>query len=436
MINGSLSMLCAVLAVLLIFALQLSPQWRRIPAAKPAILTMAFVFLVLISESIAFFLQETNAAVFNIFAVVNGVASFAVEWTFGLMVVARVKVSAKMKRGMLTALGVFCVVGTVLYIVNGIHPVFFDYYNMQYLSFGGYLILTILNYGFFIGSTILLLIKGNNIPLRDRIFLVITQLIPIFSVVLDAAFPGLYSWDVLVFIAVAANYIHLMFVSAETAQKKIDRMELDRIRATQERMKPHYIYNVLSSIYYLCEEDPKTAQKAISIFSDYLRGVLKMMDTESLILFSEELKTVYNYVDLEKMRFGDQFEIRYNIEAKDFRIPPFTVQPLVENAVKHGLEKGDGKGEILVESYEDPNGYYINVYDNYGGFDPETEKTGTGFGTRYIRNMLALTGCGEMTLQSDVDGWTVATVYINKKASPPKPDRRPDRHWLRQILGD
>ena len=193
----------------------------------------------------------------------------------------------------------------------------------------------------------------------------------------------------------------------------LSKLEKYRITSTLERIKPHYIYNVLTSISYLCEYDPPTAQKALGVFSDYLRSVLSKMDDRSVVPFSEEIKTVKKYISLEKMRFGNRFLVKYVIDAKDFEIPPFTLQPLVENSVKHGLADIDEQGVIEIKTHEDAYGYYIIVSDNGKGFDTAEDES-SGEGTKYIKDILSLTVNGLLTIDSVVGKGTVSTIYIPK----------------------
>lgn len=414
LINGSLLMLCSVFSLLLIIALGISPQWRRSPSAKPALLMMFFVFVMLVTAGVAYLFLPEKRGMLNVFATVNYVSSFFAEWFFSLFIISQVNVSASMKRSILSVIGVFCITGSTLFIINSIHPFFYDFRTMQYLHPAVYWGFSILNYAFFCFSGLLLLFRGGRNSMKERIFPVITQFLPLTSFLFDLLIPGLYSWDILVFVAIGANYIHLMFVMAESAQEKIDQLELKRIRATLERIKPHYIYNVLASIYYLCDQDVGTAKEAICIFSDYLRDVLNMMEEHTLIPMSRELRAVRNYLELEQMRFGDRIRVRYQIEADQFLLPPFALQPLVENSVKHGAENVENGGEIVVSSYEQPDSYVVAVRDNFGGFDVGNPDN-CGSGTKYVREILAMTVSGTLQISSKPGEGTVSMIVIPKK---------------------
>ena len=415
LVNGSLAMLCAVFSVLIIIAMLTNPQWRRDPAAKPALLMMAFVFVVLVSNAAAFLLLADRRDLFNMAATLNAVAAYLAEWFFGMFILTRVRITAAAKRVVLITLGVFCLAGGALYLSNGVHPFFFDFRRMEYLNIGGFLFFSILNYGFFLFSGLLLLFRGGEMPMRDRIVPSATQLLPLTSFLWDSLFPGLLSWDILCFIAMAANSFHLLFMAAETAQQKIDQLELKRIRANLERIKPHYIFNVLSSIYYLCDQDVGTAKESIQTFSFYLRDVLNMMEDRTLIPLSRELQTGRNYLELEQLRFGDRIRVRYQVEADGFLLPPFSLQPLVENSVKHGVQFSEKGGEISISSAERPDCFEVTVSDSFEGFNAEKAAAAEGSGTKYVRDILAMTVGGTLRISSSPGKGTVSVITIPKK---------------------
>lgn len=414
-VNGVISFVCAVFSALLIVVLQVSPYWRRIIAVKPMFLCMLFTFCALLCDGSVYLFFAGEEIPFRLLLTASDFFAFLVEWFFGLFVVSQVSIPAKVKRVILIVLGAVCLAGSVLIVVNFFYPFLYDFetgdtpYGSVYWGVG------IINYIVFFAAVLLLLFRGGNLAVRDRIFLSVTPMLPLTSLLWDSLFPGLSSWYLMVFIAVAANYIRLMFVAIASAQEEIRLLEMNRTKATLERIKPHYIYNVLASIYYLCDQDAGTAKEAIHIFSDYLRDVLNMMEEQSLIPFSRELHTVRNYLELEQMRFGDRIRVRYQIETDDFLLPPFAVQPLVENSVKHGAEQSEEGGEILIATYDRPDSYVVVVQDSFEGFDSDSEETGEGSGTKYVREILSMTVKGTLQIKSRPGSGTVSIIKVPKK---------------------
>lgn len=155
----------------------------------------------------------------------------------------------------------------------------------------------------------------------------------------------------LINIAISISMVFL-FISAITEQdRRIAAQEQQltesRISIMLSQMQPHFMYNVLNSIYYLCESDPERARDAIDKFSSYLRSNMSALEQTEQISFAEEYRHIRTYLELEQMRFGQKLQVEYDISVSGFRVPPLTVQPLVENAVRHGVTKKRGGGTEL-----------------------------------------------------------------------------------------
>jgi LytS/YehU family sensor histidine kinase len=135
-----------------------------------------------------------------------------------------------------------------------------------------------------------------------------------------------------------------------------------------QQVQPHFLYNILNSIYHLCGRDPESAQEILGEFSDYLRNNLSAIASQEPVPFGRELEVVETYVYLEKVRFEDHLEVDYDIRCRDFSLPPLSVRPLVENAIKHGVNKVDHPLHILVSSIEYPDRYEVTVTDDGPGY--------------------------------------------------------------------
>lgn len=143
----------------------------------------------------------------------------------------------------------------------------------------------------------------------------------------------------------------------------------NKISIMMSQIQPHFLYNSLNTIYYLCENSPQMAKQAISDFSDYLRGNLDSLKRKAPVPFAMELKHIEVYLSLEKMRFDEELHVVYDIQTKDFMIPSLSVQPLVENAVKYGIGKSETGGTVLIATKEYDAYYEIRVEDDGAGFE-------------------------------------------------------------------
>ncbi|MGN1373218.1 MAG: sensor histidine kinase [Candidatus Coproplasma sp.] len=190
-----------------------------------------------------------------------------------------------------------------------------------------------------------------------------------------------------------------------------------RVNTMMSQIKPHFLYNSLSSISELCLIDPARARDALMDFSAYLRGNMDFIDTEECVHFSNELKHVETYLNLEKMRFGDRLNVVYDIAEQNFFLPPLTIQPLVENAVKHGISAKPEGGTVTLSTRREGDKIIITVSDDGVGFDGQAEEKDDGkshIGIRNIRTRLEMMmPQATLSLKSERDKGTVVTVEIN-----------------------
>ena len=135
------------------------------------------------------------------------------------------------------------------------------------------------------------------------------------------------------------------------------------------QIKPHFIYNSLTTIKHLCKKDPELAAETIDEFAKYVRGNLSALSEKKSIPFEQELEHVKSYLSIEQKRFGKRIHVEYEIETVNFRIPPLTLQPIVENAVKHGITKKIEGGTIRISTSKEKDYYIVLVEDNGVGFD-------------------------------------------------------------------
>ena len=203
------------------------------------------------------------------------------------------------------------------------------------------------------------------------------------------------------------------------AEKLVLKNELaeNRISIMMSQIRPHFVYNTLGSIEQLCEIDPAKAGELVHNFSKYLRGNFGELDNAKPILISQEMEHVNYYMKIEKVRFPD-IEFSYEMDTQDFYIPALTVQPIVENAVKHGLMKLSKGGEIKVKIYETDESYHILVQDNGTGFDTrESIDERKHVGIRNIRERLKVMVNGSLNIESIVGEGTKVLITVPKEVS-------------------
>lgn len=219
----------------------------------------------------------------------------------------------------------------------------------------------------------------------------------------------------------ALKRVLIDYQGARRAKKLEKELEESRIAILLSQMQPHFIHNILNVIYYLCGKDPAAAQGAISKFSDHLRNNLEAISQKELIPFRKELDHIHTYLELEQIRFGEELSIVYDIEEDSFLLPVLSIQPLVENAVKHGIAKKRGGGVVTISSQQTETEYRITVSDTGVGFDVDRymEDGKVHVGLMNVRQRLA----SRMNATVDVDstpgsGTTVTVTIPREKVNP------------------
>lgn len=154
----------------------------------------------------------------------------------------------------------------------------------------------------------------------------------------------------------------------ESSRTQLAEAELRSLRA---QISPHFIYNALTAIASFIHTDPVRARDLVLEFADFTRYSFRRQGEFTTL--AEELGSIHSYLELERARFGDRLRVTLQIAPETLAtvIPFLSVQPLVENAVRHGLEPGEGGGEIRIASRDDGTHTEITVEDDGIGMDPE-----------------------------------------------------------------
>ena len=278
------------------------------------------------------------------------------------------------------------------------------------------------------------LVKEFLITKTNMKWLYIGAFLPLIAFVADILGVGFGIWkggmiSQYVFTAlfvVAIVMVLKLIPSNINAAKKAKELEMEkivlnaelsesRISTMMSQIRPHFIYNTLGSIEQLCDLDPQKAGELVHDFAKYLRGNFGELDNPKPILMSQEMDHVHHYVSIENVRFPDM-TFTFEMNSEDFRIPALTVQPIVENAIKHGLMKLQKGGTIHVVSYETDSDYCISVEDDGVGFDTNAEIDGRKhLGLRNIRERLKAMVNGTMEIESTVGVGTKVLIKIPKE---------------------
>ena len=203
-------------------------------------------------------------------------------------------------------------------------------------------------------------------------------------------------------------WLHQQFV----LRHESDLMAEQRIQIMMTQIQPHFLYNTLSTIQVLCSEDPERAAEITGKFSVYLRQNLNSLEFPGMTSFEKELEHTRTYADIEMIRFP-YIHVFYEIEDTDFAIPPLTVQPIVENAIRHGV-RIRANGIIRVAEHKTAEGHEIVISDNGVGFDVDSlaADDGSHIGLKNVQERIEKMCGGSVTVDSRIGEGTTVSIRI------------------------
>lgn len=180
------------------------------------------------------------------------------------------------------------------------------------------------------------------------------------------------------------------------------------------QMRPHFIYNTMMSIYYLCKQDSDKAQRVTLDFTTYLRKNFTAIAGENTVPFKDELEHARAYLAVEQAQHEDMLCVDYDTPHISFNVPPLTLQPLVENAVKHSLDPDGEPLHIYVKTRLTDDGDEIIVENNGADFSP-AEDSEPHIALSNIEQRLKMMCAGKMTITAREGGGTIVKVIIPGK---------------------
>jgi sensor histidine kinase YesM len=240
---------------------------------------------------------------------------------------------------------------------------------------------------------------------------------------LDAILAMSLLFNVLIFLFFYAHNRHLLaerslqeaqVVQAESAKA----LTLSQLKQLQSQMEPHFLFNTLANIDALIDANPSLARHLLQRLNDLLRGTLRG-NSQPLIKLSDEMELLNAYLDIQKVRLGERFS--YQIESdlgqlcrSELMLPPFLLQPLVENAIIHGIEPSSKKSQVSINFSIDNNQLKVRVRDDGVGLQAGLSSSGHGIGLANVRQRLSglMQKTAQIKLYQASTGETVAELNM------------------------
>lgn len=213
------------------------------------------------------------------------------------------------------------------------------------------------------------------------------------------------------------SFVMILTDNMENHLKKEHQIAHQRAGIMVLQMRPHFIFNTMMSIYYLCDQNPQKAKTVTLDFTSYLRKNFAAIASEEPVPFSDELEHTRAYLAVEQAQFEDTLFVNFDTPYRTFRIPPLTLQPIVENAVKHGMSKSNDPIHISVITKQTGKSVEIIVEDDGVGFDParNSDDNDPHIALNNIKERLKMMCGGKMTIAPRDGGGTAVTITIPDK---------------------
>ena len=270
----------------------------------------------------------------------------------------------------------------------------------------------------YLSFTWLVVLNRKKLIRREVIFFLLYIFIPLGAGASQMFLRGIAVVNVGVTLALLFIFVNIQSERDLLIRQQEKELAESRVEIMLSQIQPHFLYNTLTTICQLCDVDPHQAKAAIRDFSLFLRGNMDSLESKAPIPFEQELLHAENYLSLERQRFQNRLKVVYEITARDFSIPSLTLQPIVENAVRHGALRREEGGTVTLRTEETPDAYLVIVADDGLGFSDKFEEDNQShIGIKNVRERLGMLCGGTLTLQSTPGKGTVATIMIPKEGA-------------------
>ena len=259
--------------------------------------------------------------------------------------------------------------------------------------------------------------RRKRLSRRQLVAYAVYILLPLLTMLIQMLFFGLYVIVLGTAVAALFMFLYIQRDQAERFAKQQAENARLRVDIMLSQIQPHFLYNTLGAIGHLCKNDPE-AKAAIHRFSRYLRHNMDSLSQSEPIPFTTELEHTRAYLELEQLRFPEELRVEYDLQCTAFLLPTLTLQPLAENAVRHGVRKKEsGAGTVRISTRETPDGYEITVADDGVGFDVHAYSIDDGrshIGLSNVRQRLQRISGGELQIESKPGQGCRATILLPK----------------------
>ena len=354
----------------------------------------------------------------TLFTVMFYVASAFVLYFFAGYMGEYLNLPVRVKKLYLTVIAVVCGAQVFFAVISPFTDSIFYVSDRGYQRGSLFIISQLIPLFCYILFTVLVIVYRKRLNWREVVFFLLYIFVPLGGGAIQMFLRGVAVVNIGVALALLFILVNIQFEHEITLRKQEKKLAELRIDIMLSQIQPHFLYNVLTGIRTLCEMDPIRAGESIGTFSKFLRANMESLTNKSPIPFEQELAHTRSYLYLEQQRFEDKLNVIYEINTTAFTIPPLTLQPIVENAVRHGIMKKKDGGILTIRSEETDSAYMVTVIDDGVGFSVEQRKTAeyAHIGIENVKNRLNALCGGTIEVQSEPQNGTTVTICVPKES--------------------
>lgn len=353
--------------------------------------------LMLIGDLADWFLQQLpetwQKITLTVFTVIYFISSAHVLHFFSLYIITYTQIKGKIQKICLTTVTAACAIQVILALISPFTGAVFYVNDNGYQRGPLFVASQFIPLFCYLSFMTLVIISRKKLKKREIVFFLLYTLVPLSTGITQMFIRGIALVNVGIVLALLFILINIQFEHEMTLR------EQEKVLAEQR----------------ICQEDPMKARKLLKEFSEFLRANMNSLKAREPIPFEKELKHAMNYLYLEQQRLGDRLHVVWRIQTTNFLIPPLTLQPLVENAVQHGIFNKDDGGTIVIATTETDPYVVVSVEDNGVGFEKAKQFPNLGdhacIGIENVRSRLKEMVNGRMEIESSDQG-TVVTLLI------------------------
>lgn len=314
-----------------------------------------------------------------------------------------------------TAAGVSLIYG-ICCIASMFNGMFFYISAGNIYQRGEYFLLSqLIPFSIFMLDTGIIFIYRKYFRRKEVIFFLSYIVLPLLAEIIQIRFEGIGLLNSFITLSLLLIFINILSEKDLLIKQKEAELAEAKVKILLSQIQPHFLYNTLTVIRRLCEVDVAQAKETITNFSRFLRGNMNALTSNKNIPFLKELEHTKYYLAIENKRFGSRLKVVYHIAAKEFDVPPLSLQPIVENAVRHGIIKKAEGGTVMITTRELKREFQIRVADNGAGFGGNRKEAEPGVGISNVKERLSAMCRGTLVINSRPGTGTVAVITIPKE---------------------